>query len=338
MANPKDRYQRHRTIHEKILSSQGKGVAMKTLVKICNVSERTIYEDLEYMELEYKAPLKNNRKKGGYYYTEAFVLPAIENLPLTQSDLDQLTIAVETLNQFEGLKLFEELKSVFQKISNAIRFKIVKPQTTYSNNAKRKETEPLIYFENVPFFKGSELIPDFYKAIERQMEMTFLYKKFGSNTPKKYTLRPYWLKEHKNRWYVIGETVHDARFKVFGLDRIYDDPVPGKFFTRQRITLDKIMRHSFGMYISQKVPSEIELRFSPKRAEYFKAQPFFAFDKNRDVLVDNEKEFCIQTKLIINDELVMELVKLGPDVEVVKPIDLRNRVVKYLQETLQHYQ
>ncbi|HEB62973.1 MAG TPA: WYL domain-containing protein, partial [Gammaproteobacteria bacterium] len=37
-------------------------------------------------------------------------------------------------------------------------------------------------------------------------------------------------------------------------------------------------------------------------------------------------------------ELLMEILKYGPDVEVIAPEELRNKVSQYLQQAIQHYQ
>ena len=337
MTEKEKRNERHRLIDSQLRLFKGRGVSIKKLMQVCEVSENTIYTEIKYMINRYKAPIDNSKKMGGYYYTEPFVLPAIDNLPLDEKDLNQLILAAETLNQFEGLTIFQDFRGTIQKISHAIRYKLLKGQTKYSNQTVSDNAPTLIYFESTPSFSGSKYIPTIYKSIDKQLELTFKYQKFEISPTKTVTVCPYWLKEHKNRWYVIGETIHDQSFRIFGLDRIVSEPTTGEFFRRKPTSLDTLMKHSFGLFISDKQPENVVLSMDYTRAQYFKAQPLFDYDYKRNVLVDNEQEFRIQKKLIINQELIMELAKLGASVKVLEPASLKEKLKQYLAVALRQY-
>lgn len=339
MADQDKRFERYRIIDEQLRRFPGKGASMKQLIRACGVSENTIYTDLEFMKTVYKAPINNSRKMGGYYYTELFVLPSIENLPLSKEDLNQLTMVAEALNQFESLVVFGELRGTLQKLGNAIKYKILKTNTNYSNKPNTGPIDSIIQFESVPSFKGSEMISFFYEVIEQQKEVTFEYEKFVDEPSKTITVQPYWLKEHKNRWYVVGEIAKYQQFIALGLDRIIHTnesyPKAGNYFHRKQTSFKQLNKYSFGLYISKNEPVDIILSFTPTRGKYLKAQPLFNHYK---VLVDNSQEYQIQTKLIINQELTMELVKLGADVKVIKPESLINKVKSMHRQALNQYE
>ena len=326
MTTIESRAQRIRKIHEQLKLFAGGTVSKKKLIEVCESSERTLKDDLKYMREEHDAPVEYHWKNRGYHYTEDNFELLAETIALSSEDLNALQLVASTLEQFQGLEMFKDVRGVFQKLDNAVKYKIL--QTS---------AEPYVIFEQAPACEGSHLIPFFYQAIEHQKVVVFTHQKFTREPKKGYALRPYWLKEHKNRWYVIGETIHDQSFRIFGLDRIVSEPTTGEFFRRKPTSLDTLMKHSFGLFISDKQPENVVLSMDYTRAQYFKAQPLFDYDYKRNVLVDNEQEFRIQKKLIINQELIMELAKLGASVKVLEPASLKEKLKQYLAVALRQY-
>lgn len=325
MTTIESRAQRIRKIHEQLKLFTGGTVPKKKLIEVCQSSERTLKADLKYMREEYDAPIDFNWKTRGYYYTEDNFELLAETIALSAEDLNALQLVASTLEQFQGLDMFKDVRGIFQKLDNAVKYKIL--QTS---------TEPYVVFEQAPACEGSHLIPFFYQAIEREKTVKFSHQKFTGEPQKEYALRPYWLKEHKNRWYIIGETVHDQKFRILGLDRIVSEPITGAFFKRKPVSLDVLMKNSFGLFISNQAPENVVLSMDYTRAQYFKAQPLFDY-KEQNVLVDNDQEFRIQKKLIINYELIMELAKLGASVKVLEPASLQEQLKQYLIDAINQY-
>jgi predicted DNA-binding transcriptional regulator YafY len=67
------------------------------------------------------------------------------------------------------------------------------------------------------------------------------------------------------------------------------------------------------------------------------ASPFPKRNSWYDVLVDNDKELRICFLLIVNEELIMEIARLGKDVKVISPLHLEKEVKKYLKKALDRY-
>ncbi|GAB2770102.1 hypothetical protein GCM10027275_10890 [Rhabdobacter roseus] len=68
---------------------------------------------------------------------------------------------------------------------------------------------------------------------------------------------------------------------------------------------------------------------TPTRGRYFKTQPFFAFSTN-DILVDNEEEFRVTLRMIVNEELVYELARSAHETRVLAPESLRHKLREHL--------
>jgi hypothetical protein len=104
-----------------------------------------------------------------------------------------------------------------------------------------------------------------------------------------------------------------------------------------RLDLVQMFRYSYGIFIDFKSkPEEVVLSFTPDCAKYLKSQPFHEqqLDTKR-ILADNAKEFRVRFEFIINQELVMELARLGKEVKILAPESLRKEVELHHQQALQ---
>lgn len=328
MASKDEQYLRIKKIDERLRRFQNTVVSTKELMKICDTPLRTFRKDMARLKDKYDAPIVYDKKRKGYYYAKDFAL-AIQELALNQTELKTLEIAGATLNQFKGLKVFADVQGVFDKIGKAISYKL----------NKSKQEQNYVHFEKVPYFRGSELITPFYEAIQRQRSIQFDYQKYENAEISTRIIDPYWLKEHKNRWYVIAWEHKSGLFKAFGLDRITLNNKPQEVggFIRQKISLDDLMKYAFGMYVhnNQEKVEEVVLSMTAKRFQYFQSQPFFDY-KPRNVR-QSQDGFEVRAKLVINEEFVMELAKLGADIKVIAPESLKTKLIAHLRKAIEQY-
>ncbi|GAB2770109.1 hypothetical protein GCM10027275_10900 [Rhabdobacter roseus] len=212
MAENRNQYERLHKINERLNRWRGARVVTKEeLLDLTGYSERTLKEDLKYLREAYQAPLQYDYRQRGYRYTAPFDLQV--ELVLSDRDLRNLYGAVQTLTQFKEMGLFDDLRSTVEKIEKAVHFR-----------AGRLPAQALL-FEEVPYFRGSQLIEIFLEAIQKQRAVHFLHQKFENGQPERYLVEPYVVKEHRNRWYLVGLARNRRGIRCFGLDRVLPDSV-----------------------------------------------------------------------------------------------------------------
>lgn len=297
-------------------------VPIKKLIAACASSKRTIERDIANMRLDFDAPIKCDQ--AGYYYSEPFDMP--QTLALSQHDLNKLKLAVETLNQFKDLAMFEDIKTVFEKIERSVKFK-----TTERSRGK------YIVFEKAPSYKGTEHIDFFLTAIENTQVVSFNYHSYHNNTIKHHVIHPYVIKEHTNRWYIIGYRPKSDGITTYALDRIignlkYEDdyykmPIPA-------FDVDDYLKNVVGLTVKNAQPiQEVILHFTSPQSLYFESKPFHQFEK----VYENETGLRIKMNLILNYELVRKLATYGKGVTVIAPQQLIDDFKKFLKKTLDNY-
>ena len=186
---------------------------------------------------------------------------------------------------------------------------------------------------------GSEHIAIILYAIKNRNTIEFSYYKYTGEEVSKREIEPYFVKEFKSRWYVIGKDLKDNQVKTFALERIQNNTLIIKtnktYIIPKDINPDNFFDDCFGIFKLNNAKSElVELSFSPLKGEFIKSVPLHNSQK---VLVDNKIELRIQLKLQITHDFLMEILSHGCDVTVLKPSSLALRIKNELEKNLKVY-
>lgn len=291
-----------------------------------HISISTIEKDLWTLRNESSlgyAPIAYNKAENGYFYTDSdFSL----DLPLTEDDIELIRLATSTLSQFKDSQVFKNLESSVEKIRG--RLKVY-------HQMDSKENTQLIRFETAPHFTGSNYLSEILDAINDHKEIEIEYIPFTDDTARKYSIHPYFLQEHKNRWYLICFDKESKKFRTLGLDRfrkmipkeIHFQPDPG-------FDPENYYKYSFGIGIYSGKPVEVSLSFDSVQGRYIKAQPIHTTQK---ILKETNDELIIRICVIPSPEFMMHLMSYGSSVKVLEPSDIREELISLLNKALSRY-
>lgn len=84
-------------------------------MKRFEVSERTVYDDVDYFKSTLRAPLKHSHSHGGYYYTDpTWVLPSVI---ATEGELLAFFLSAKLARRYLGTTFEESLRNTIAKLS-----------------------------------------------------------------------------------------------------------------------------------------------------------------------------------------------------------------------------
>jgi len=186
---------------------------------------------------------------------------------------------------------------------------------------------------------GSEHISAILYAIRNKYTIQFSYYRYVGGEFSLREVEPYFVKEFKFRWYVVGKDIKDNQVKTFALERIQVNSLMVKTNTTYKIPEDicseNFFDNSFGIFKLQNTePEKVELSFSPLKGKFIKSVPLH---KSQKVLVDNESEFRVELSLQITHDFLMEILSHGCDVIVLNPSSLVERIKKELEQSINQY-
>lgn len=191
-----------------------------------------------------------------------------------------------------------------------------------------------VYFDNRRAH-GVEHLHGILYAVKNRRVIRFNYQKFWEEEIYKRTGEPYALKEFKNRWYVLMHDTKDKTVKSFGLDRISDLEITNSTFKQPEFDVRQQFQNCFGIISPHNdEPQNIILSFNPVQGRYVKSQPLH---ESQEILFDTKDETRVHIKTYITDDLIMEFLSHGDNVEVMKPLKFRDEIAKVLKRSLAKY-
>ena len=151
-------------------------------------------------------------------------------------------------------------------------------------------------------------------------------------------IRPYAVKEHAKRWYVVAFSEEAGAIRVYAMDRILSMAPTGERFKMPKgFNVDELFEASYGIYPPEDEPPVlVTVRTTPREAAYLKDLPIHPSQVYLGEDEDGRSRFAF--RVIPNPDLVMELCKRGSRLEVLSPEPLRNQVAEELRNALKMYE
>ena len=277
-----------------------------------SVSKRTIEHDIQMMRsdhLGYNAPIV--RKNGEYYYEDKNY--SIRNATISKKDVQNIAFVIKMLKTYKGINFLREIEDLINKLEKKVHL------NTYN------EVQKIISFEEIPPSGGQEFISPLLQAIQNRDVIKLSYQKFGSKEEKKHTLHPYFLKEYRNRWYLLGWYEDEKYIKTFALDRLNGfELVPElEYHEQHKPNPETYFRNTIGITLTGSEPEEIELKFVASKAPYIKSQPIH---QSQQIIEESADSLTVRLKLTLNYELESLILSFVDEVEVIKPLTLREKI------------
>lgn len=289
---------------------------------------RTIEKDIHDMrydnELGYYAPIRYDRQRRAYFYDDLDY--SIDKIALDYNDLKALTFASALLDQYKSIGIFSTFSGAVQKIINTM--KINRLLKDYPDKA-------CVGFENMPVIKGQEHLSPILDAILGKKALRIEHRRFDAGEVRTHIVHPFYLKEFRSRWYLVGYQLENRRIQSFGTERILSLSVlPDTPFTGTAFDPESYYRHAVGVIVSDEPPAEITLRFTARQGMYVLTQPVH----ESQVVVSQDKEsIVVRLTLVPAYEFISMILGWGADVEVLEPAWLREKIRGMIREMLGVY-
>jgi predicted DNA-binding transcriptional regulator YafY len=231
---------------------------------------------------------------------------------------------VEILRQFKGFSHFQELSGMVQRLENKI----------YS---AKTHQEPVIDFEKNDNLKGLEHIETIYQAIIHKKAIELCYQSFKARAAATFIFHPYYLKEYRNRWFVIGIKKRNTPIMNLALDRIISiNETSVKYHPRENFTISSLLNNVIGVSVNAGGTTEEVVLFADyQTAPYIITKPLHHSQQIVEKLPEGTI-FSIHVQL--NFELERELLGFGDRVKVLAPERLRKSIKEILSNAFDLYQ
>jgi predicted DNA-binding transcriptional regulator YafY len=310
----------------RILQSARYPVSRQQLEMELECSRATVKRLIEEMRLYLNAPIIYDRGLNGYRYDpnegEMYELPG---LWFNASELHALLTVQQLLEGVQPGLLESHLKPLRRKINSLLEHRQGAAGESLSDRIRliRATARP-----NSPFFT---LIA---AGLAGRRRLRLVYYNRSSDSISEREVSPQRLTHYRDNWYLDAWCHMREGLRTFALDAIrevgrLDGPA-------QEVDQDELERHftaSYGIFSGQAKDLAV-VCFSAHAAKWVASEEWHPKQQNR-WLDDGRYELALPYSN--PSELLMDLLRYGPDVEVVSPPELRQAIARRLRAALQLY-
>ncbi|WP_231563338.1 YafY family protein [Salegentibacter sp. Hel_I_6] len=266
-------------------------------------------------------PLERIKQGRNVYFRYEDSEFSINNQPINELEAEQLKSAMSVLQRFKGLPQFKWINEILPKIDQAFQFS--------------KDTGGIISFDNNEFLKGLEFIDPLFNAILYKKVVKINYQSFRNPEPVIIILSPYHLKEYNNRWFVYGKNSEYENMVNLALDRFESVEEFDGIYEPTDINFEEYFEDTIGVSkIPGQKPEKIRLRIDSSLWPYIETKPIHGSQK---VIERRETSTEIQLELIPNYEMESLILSFGEKIEVIMPLDLREKIKERIQALFEKY-
>ena len=281
------------------------------------VSRRTIARDLDFLRDEENAPLEYDPAARGWRLTEpTYQLPPVR---LRAEEVFGFFVARKLLEAFVGTPMELAMRSVMEKIAESMQGFVT------------VDLEAMTDRFSVIGDDHAVIDPAVWKAMVRGIhgceQLAAVYQRFDG-VVKGYRLEPHHLVAYHGNWYLLATNACDHQTEIFALSRFRSVAAQRTRFVRPK-DYDPLefIKDGFGITRGGR-PMYVRLWFSPKVATYVKER---IWHPSQTVREQPDGAVEIQLTTTGRKELIRWILSWTPDVKVLAPADLRERVLACLE-------
>lgn len=305
-------------------------VSFDTLREALEVSPATLKRDIQYLRDRLNAPIIWDRDAGGYRFERdnapagsQFELPGLWFNASEIHALLTMQHLLATLDQ-SGLlgphiqPMMARLNGLLGSADNTGE-EIRKRVRIIGAGARRMQ---LHHFEKV----GSALL--------QRKRLLITYRARGKNEITEREISPQRLVHYRENWYLDAWCHLRRELRSFAVDSIIKADLletPAKSVSEK--TLDEVLGTGYGIFSGKKV-QWAKLKFTPERARWVAQEKWHPKQKSK---FEPDGSYLLEIPYSDDRELVMDILRHGPAVEVLAPPKLRARVSEQVERMQERY-
>lgn len=306
------------------LLKSGRPVPLRRMMDELETSRATVVRDLGYMRDFMGAPIVYDRARHGHCYDPQAPEFELPGLWFNASELYALLATEQLLEAVQPGLLGPRLGPLKARIRKLLSesghpAEVVAERIRLQPFAMRRLDERI-------FGLVSEAV-----LAARQLEIDYHGRERGTRSRRR--VHPLRLMHYRDNWYLVAWCEQAGDLRTFSLDRILQAQlleVPARAVDEP--TLDRHLGAAFGIFTGEAREWAV-LRFSPDRARWVADE---LWHPDQIGQFDGEA-YELQVPYSDPRELLMDILKYGPDVEVLAPESLRALVAERVREAAARY-
>ena len=300
-----------------ILSQRRTPISRQVLMERLECSQATLYRLVAELRDYLGAPLEQDADNRGFYYDRTYDQPfELPGIWISPTELQALLTARQVLGNVQPGLLQGELQSLQDRISYLLQQKGI----------DAVESQSRIHIQSVAGRSvPGHLFQDVMAALIGRQCLHISYHGRRKDDISVRDVSPQRLTQYRNSWYLDAWCHKADGLRSFALERIRDQSLQEQ--EAKEITDKELVEHfdrSYGIFSG---PAEhiAKLKFSPEMSRWIADEQWHPDQQGS---YDEEGAWTLELPFSSARELVMDILRYGPEVEVVAPDFLRDTVAE----------
>ena len=300
-------------------------ITQPILAEKLEVTERTIRNDLRFLECHFNAPLKYTKKQGWYYIDDNWQLP---NVSLSIGELFALTLGARMLESYAGSAYEKELQSSIERLSERL------PEPTWVN-LQQLADERIVFRSGAQMNLNPEIWQNLLEACRSSKRIWIHYYAATRNKFSERVVEPYLLHVYRaTNPYLIGFCQKRQEMRWFRIDRIQQIKVLDESFERDpnfhaQTYLDQIFQAEVGGN-----PVPVSIWFDAANAPFIRERRWHL---TQEITEHDDGSLTLHLVSGGLNELKRWVLGYGKGAVVKEPVELVNLVKSEVEGMSQHY-
>jgi predicted DNA-binding transcriptional regulator YafY len=305
----------------------GRSVPFARLMEALGVSRAQLKRDLAYMRDRLYAPIEYDRDSNGYRFGKPRSGPryALPGLWFSAAEIHALLSMQHLLENLQPGLLTPHVKPLQARFAAILgsgdhsQEEVVRRVRVLHQAARRMQDENFAVAAQATLNRRRLKIRHYNRVEGRETERV---------------ISPQRLVHYRDNWYVDAYCHLREDLRSFAVDAIRAaEPVAERAKDILKAELDEYLKSGYGIFAGKKV-AWATLKFTPLAARWVAAQTWHSGQKAR---FDGDGSYLLEVPYADDRELVMDILKHGPEVEVLEPPELRERVAAQLNAAVKRY-
>lgn len=320
-----DRFDRVYQLH-KVLDGRRVPISRRDLEEQMECSRATVIRTLDFLRDHLNAPIHYDPERNGYLYKAGEEGPyELPGLWFNATELYALLTSYELLSRIQPGIFEEALRPAVTRIEALL-------------NRRRPGGRNLL--ERVRILQMAPRPVDVHQfrriadALAERRQLHVFYRGRSRDALSERDLSPQRLVYYRDNWYLDAWCHWRRDLRTFSVDRLHVvDTRPDPAIDVEEEELNRLLTSAYGIFAGEPAQTAV-LRFTAEAARWVADEQWHPEQQSR-ILNDGSMELRIP--YADPRELMQDILRFGPGVEVMEPPSLRDSVAECLRRALEQY-
>jgi predicted DNA-binding transcriptional regulator YafY len=311
-----------------LLLQRKKATPLALLIEELEVSRATVKRDIEYMRDRMHAPIVWDRELRGYRYQlsgegiPGFSLPG---LWFNASEVHALLTMDHLLSNLQPGLLGPHIEPLRQRIHALLE---------HGDHSVEEIATRIHISQLAERPVDADVFEAISSALLSRKRVILLHYHRGKDTTVEREVSPQRLVYYRDNWYLDAWCHLRKGLRSFAVDAIKETkPTDKKARNVSEKNLNEVYRAGYGIFAGKSTHKAV-LRFTEERARWVSRE---IWHSEQESYFDEDGRYVLTIPYSNDTELVMDIMRYGAGVEVLSPRILREKIIRFFEQALNHY-